>query len=86
MVEQFTVKPTTAAKQTSSPKTIAVYPISNFGGYEIYECNDERVHVGINNGDTIVDCGTRQVKYTSSGRPYFNLGGQRHYIDDFIRI
>lgn len=86
MVEQFTVEPITVAKQPSSPKAIAVYPISNFGGYEIYECDDERVHVGINNGDTIEDCGTRQVKYTSNGRPYFNLGGQRHYIDDFIRI
>ena len=86
MVAQFTVEPTTATKQTSSPKAIAVCPISNFGGYEIYECDDERVHVGINDGDTIEDCGTRQVKYTSSGRPYFNLGGQRHYIDDFIRI
>lgn len=86
MAEQFTVAQTTAAKQTSSPKAIAVCPISNFGGYEIYECNDERVHVGINNGDTIEDCGTRQIKYTSSGRLYFNLGGQRHYIDDFIRI
>ena len=86
MVEQFTVEPITVAKQPSSPKAIAVYPISNFGGYEIYECDDERIHVGINNGDTIEDCGTRLVKYTSSGRPYFNLGGQRHYIDDFIRI
>ena len=86
MVEQFTVEPTTAAKQTSSHKAIAVCPISNFGGYDIFECDDEHVHVGFNNGDTIEDCGTRQVKYTSSRRPYFNLGVQRHYIDDFIRI
>ena len=63
MVEQFTVKPTTAAKQTSSPKAIAVCPISNFGGYEIYECDDERVHVGINNGDTIEDWNTPSQIY-----------------------
>ena len=86
MVEQFTVNSTTAAKQPSLPKPIAVCPISSFGGYEIYECDDERVHVGINNGETGEDCGVRQVKYTSSGRPYFNLGGQRHYIDDFVRV
>lgn len=78
--------PTTIAKKPGSPKPIAVCPISNFGGYEIYECDDERVHVGINNGGSDEDCGVRQVKYTSSGRPYFNLGGQRHYIDDFIRV
>lgn len=86
MAGQFTVEPTTAAKQPSLLKPIAVCPISNFGSYEIYECDDERVHVGINNGETGEDCGVRQVKYTSSGRPYFNLGGQRHYIDDFIRV
>lgn len=86
MAGQFTVEPTTAAKQPSLPKPIAVCPISNFGGYEIYEFDDERVHVGINNGETGEDCGVRQVKYTSSGRPYFNMGGQRHYIDDFVRV
>ena len=86
MAGQFTVEPITAAKQPSLPKPIAVCPISNFDGYEIYECDDERIHVGINNGETGEDCGVRQVKYTSSGRPYFNLGGQRHYIDDFVRV
>lgn len=57
---------------------------------EIYETMAGDLYGVVLNEDIkiirIEDCGTRQVKYTSSGRPYFNLGGQRHYIDDFIRI
>lgn len=69
---------------------IAVLSLTNFGGIEIYDINDEEVTYAINDGENVSEKETVELKWDCEDEngdcsPYFNIGDNKYFIRDFIR-
>lgn len=67
----------------SKPRLIACKAISNIGGIEILEANEDYVLFRENFG-TPKRAQRSQVRYSATGIPYFIHNGRREYLRDYI--
>lgn len=65
-------------------KVIAVLTLSNWGGLEIVELNDEYVSMRFNFG-TPSNVHRRKL-YTNTKGVYFKINNRRYYLDDFMEV
>lgn len=67
-------------------RPIAVYPICNWGGYEILSIDDERVEIAVNDGETRRYAGSHKLYTSKSGTTYFRRNGVIYHLDEFMRV
>lgn len=65
-------------------KIIAVLALSNWGGLEITELNDEYVSMRFNFGSP--SRVHRRKLYANTKGAYFKINGRRYYLDDFMEV
>ena len=65
-------------------KIIASLALSNWGGLEIVELNDEYVSMRFNFGSP--SRVHRRKSYTNAKGVYFKINGRRYYLNDFMVV